>query len=261
MEEAHARGEGGRALVRDCRVVAARHYGEYTLLTFVAADIAARAHPGQFVMVAVPAPGFHLRRPISVFRVEADRVSLLLERRGGGTTLISAAEVGDALTLTGPIGTEFPLRNVPAAVLAGGGIGAAPLQFLADDLKAHGVELTAALGFRDARRARLANAFDIEPLWLATEDGSQGTRGTVCDLLDRVPLAAAAVLFACGPLAMLAAVQQWARRHELVGFASLEAHMACGSGVCHSCVLPTTKGYARVCAEGPVLPLEELVFP
>jgi len=261
MTPGHAMDGGGRALVRDCRVVSSRHYGDYTLLTLVAADLGARARPGQFVMVAVPAPGFHLRRPISLFRVEADRVSLLLERRGTGTALISASEVGDSLTLTGPIGTAFPVQGVRSAVLVGGGIGAAPLQFLADELKRRGVDVAAAFGFRDARGARLANAFDVEPLWLATEDGSQGTQGTVVDLLDRVPTPADAVLYACGPLAMLAAVQLWARRRGTLGFASLEAHMACGSGVCHGCVMPTSRGYARVCADGPVLPLEELVFP
>ena len=249
------------AVVRDCRVTETRHYGDYARVTLIAPELAERSQPGQFVMVGVPTPSFHLRRPLSLHRVQADRVSLLLEVRGGGTALIAAAEVGDTLSLSGPIGTAFPAQDAGQALLVGGGIGSAPLQFLADALAARGVTAASAFGFRDYRHARLAYAFEVEPLWLATEDGSPGSRGTVVDLLERVPAQPGTVLYACGPLAMLAALQRWTAQRGLTAFASVEAHMACGIGVCHGCVLPTTQGYARVCAEGPVFPLSELVFP
>jgi dihydroorotate dehydrogenase electron transfer subunit len=249
------------AVVRDCRVAETRRYGDYARITLIAPELAERSQPGQFVMVGVPTPGFHLRRPLSLHRVQADRVSLLLEVRGGGTSLIAAAQVGDTLSLSGPIGTAFPLQGVRTVLLVGGGIGAAPLQFLADALAARGVTVASAFGFRDHRHARLAHAFDLEPLWLATEDGSQGSSGTVLDLLAHVPAQPSTVLYACGPLGMLAALQAWTAPRGLTAFASVEAHMACGTGVCHGCVLPTAQGYARVCAEGPVFPLSELVFP
>jgi dihydroorotate dehydrogenase electron transfer subunit len=249
------------AIVRDCRVVETRRYGDYARITLVAPELAERSQPGQFVMVAVPTPSFHLRRPLSLHRVQADRVSLLLEVRGGGTSLIAEAEVGDTLSLSGPIGTAFPAQDAGPALLVGGGIGSAPLQFLADALAARGLPVASAFGFRDHRQARLAHAFELEPLWLATEDGSQGSSGTVIDLLEHMPAQPGAVLYACGPLAMLAALQTWTAQRGLTAFASVEAHMACGTGVCHGCVLPTVQGYARACAEGPVFPLTELMFP
>jgi dihydroorotate dehydrogenase electron transfer subunit len=249
------------AIVRDCRVTETRRYGDYARLTLVAPELAERAQPGQFVMVGVPTPGFHLRRPLSLHRLQADRVSLLLEVRGGGTSLIAAAEVGDTLSLSGPIGTSFPVQGVRHALLVGGGIGSAPLQALADALVAHGAQVASAFGFRDHRHARLAHAFDLEPLWLTTDDGTQGSSGTVLDLLANVPAQPGTIVYACGPLAMLAALQDWTQQRGLTAFASVEAHMACGTGVCHGCVVPTAQGYARACAEGPVFPLSELVFP
>jgi dihydroorotate dehydrogenase electron transfer subunit len=251
----------GRAIVRDCRVAETRRYGDYARITVIAAELAQRAHPGQFAMVGVPAPSFYLRRPLSLHRVQADRVSLLVEVRGAGTAAIAAAEVGDTLSLSGPLGTAFPLQGVSTALLVGGGIGAAPLQLLLDALRARGVTTALTLGFRDHRQARLAHAFSIEPLWLATEDGSQGFRGKVVDLLTQVPVPPETTVFACGPLPMLAALQRWVAGRGLTAFASVEAHMACGTGSCHGCVLPTASGYARACAEGPVFPLADLVFP
>jgi len=251
----------GGALPRDCRVVDVRHYGSFVAVELAAPDIAGRAQPGQFVMVAVPAPGFHLRRPLSLFRAGGDRLALLIEVRGKGTAALAAVAVGDTVSVSGPLGSGFPLDGVTEALLVGGGIGAAPLQLLAERLTGGGATVSAAFGFRDARQARLVSAFDIERLWVSTEDGSMGSRGTVVDLLDGVPRGPFTTLYACGPLPMLAALQRWAAAHGIGGFASLEAHMACGSGSCHGCVLPTARGYARVCAEGPVLPLAELVFP
>lgn len=257
-----AAGESGAgAVVRGCRVVETRRYGDYARITLIAPELAERSRPGQFAMVGVPAPGFHLRRPLSLHRVHADRVSLLLEVCGVGTAAIGAAEVGDTLSLSGPIGNGFPLGGVQRAMLVGGGVGAAPLQFLAEELSTRGVAVAAVFGFREHRQARLAQAFDLEPLWLATEDGSVGSRGKVLDLLPHVPAEANTVVFACGPLPMLAALRRWTQQRRLTAFASVEAHMACGTGVCHGCVLQTSQGYARACAEGPVFPLSELVFP
>lgn len=249
------------AVVRDCRVAETRRYGDYARITVIAPELAERSRPGQFAMVAVPTPGFHLRRPLSLHRVQADRVSLLLEVRGAGTAAVGAVDVGDTLNLSGPIGTAFPLGGGPRALLVGGGVGTAPLQFLGDALVGQGTQVTAAFGFRDHRHARVAHAFELETLWLATDDGSQGSSGTVVDLLANVPTPPDTIVYACGPLAMLAALQTWTAQRRLTAFASVEAHMACGTGVCHGCVLPTSRGYARVCAEGPVFPLAELVFP
>ncbi|MEE4275757.1 MAG: NAD-dependent dihydroorotate dehydrogenase B electron transfer subunit [Thermoleophilia bacterium] len=244
-----------------CRVVAAHSFGAFAAVEVVAPAIAAAAAPGQFVMVTVPAEGFFLRRPLSLFTVRDDRVGLLVEERGPGSRELARVAVGETLEMAGPLGTPFPVEGVTSGLLVGGGIGCAPLQYLADELRRRGALVTAAFGFRDLRQARAAAAFDIERLWLATEDGSVGRPGTVVDLLAGVDAAPNTVVYTCGPLAMVAAVQRWAHEARLGGYASLEAHMACGTGSCHGCVVATTEGYLRVCSEGPVFALDTVVAP
>jgi dihydroorotate dehydrogenase electron transfer subunit len=247
-----------RAVSRDCRVVESRRFAAFSLLSLAAAEIAVRAEPGQFVMVGVPGGRFLLRRPLSLHSVDGERVRLLVEARGGGSTALAAAEVGDTLPVAGPLGSGFGLDGVRAALLVAGGVGAAPLQFVADELVAAEVPLVGAFGFRDAAQARLVGAFEIDHLWVASEDGSVGRRGTVVELLDTIDVPDGATVFACGPAAMVAALAPWVAARGLDGFASLEAHMACGTGACHGCVVPTRSGYRRVCADGPVFGLNDL---
>lgn len=240
-----------------CRVAGVRHFGAFTALELVAPRVAAKAAPGQFVMVTVPGPGFLLRRPLSLFTVHGDRVGLLLEARGAGSERLTRLEVGESVDLAGPLGSAFPCVGVASALLVGGGIGCAPLQYLADELAA-GSSVTAAFGFRDFRAARAAGAFAIERLWVASEDGSTGRRGTVLDILRALDVPPGTVVYACGPTPMIAAVQRWALDQGLPGYASLEAHMACGTGSCHGCVVDTARGRLRVCSEGPVFALDEV---
>jgi dihydroorotate dehydrogenase electron transfer subunit len=241
-----------------CRVAAVRRFGAFTALELIAPRVAAQASPGQFVMVTVPGGGFLLRRPLSLFTARGDRAGLLIEARGAGSERLAALEVGETVDLAGPLGSAFPTAGVRSALLIGGGIGCAPLQFLADGLAAAGASVTAAFGFRDLRAARAAAAFDIERLWVASEDGGAGRRGTVMDLLADLDVPASTVVYACGPAAMIAAVQRWTLAEGLRGHVSLEAHMACGTGSCHGCVVGSERGYVRVCSEGPVFSLDEL---
>jgi len=256
----HGHGEQWAA-TSHCRVVAARRYGAFALIELVAPAVAAAAEPGQFLMVTVPDGSFRLRRPVSLFSARGDRVGLFIEARGAGSERLAAVEVGQALDVAGPLGRPFPAEGMRSALLVGGGIGCAPLQFLADTLTEGGAQVTAAFGFRDGRQARAAGAFDIARLWVATEDGSVGRRGMVTDLLTALDVPASTTLYCCGPLAMVGAVQRWAAATGVGGYASLEAHMACGTGSCHGCVVDTTRGYLRVCSEGPVFSLDEVVTP
>lgn len=244
-----------------CRVVATRRFGAFAAVEVAAPVVAAAARPGQFVMVTVPGGGHLLRRPLSIFAVRADRVALLVEARGSGSERLTTVDVGDSLELAGPLGAPFPVGGISNALLVGGGIGCAPLQFLADRLSAGGAAVAAAFGFRDGHQARVAAAFDLQPLWVATEDGSIGRRGMVTAVLEDLDVHTGTRVFCCGPLAMVGAVQRWALARRLEGFASLEAHMACGSGSCHGCVVSTTEGYLRVCSEGPVFPLASVIVP
>ncbi len=241
-----------------CRVASVRHFGSFAAVELIAPKVARRAAPGQFVMVTVPGGGFLLRRPISLFAVHGDRVSLLVEARGDGTDRLTRLDVGDGVDLAGPLGSAFPVQGVTNALLVGGGIGCAPLQCLADALAAEGAQVTAAFGFRDFRSARAAGAFSIDRLWVASEDGSVGRAGTVLHLLAALDVAPGTTVYACGPNPMIAAVQQWTFHEGLRGYVSLEAHMACGTGSCHGCVVDTARGKLRVCSEGPVFRLDEV---
>lgn len=241
-----------------CRVTAAHRLGAFAALELQAPRVATRARPGQFVMVTVPGGGFLLRRPLSLFTSRGERVGLLVEARGAGSERLATVGVGEALELAGPLGTGFPTGGVTDALLIGGGIGCAPLQFLADMLATGGARVRAVFGFKDARQARLTAVFDLPCLWVASEDGSVGRRGTVVELAETLETTAGTTVFCCGPPGMLAAVREWAAHRGLAGYASLEAHMACGTGSCHGCVVATRHGWARVCSEGPVFPLEEV---
>jgi len=241
-----------------CRVAAVRHFGAFAAVELIAPRVAGRAAPGQFVMVAVPGGGSLLRRPVSLFAAHGDRIVLLIEARGAGTECLVGLEVGESVDLAGPLGSAFPTDGVTTALLVGGGIGCAPLQYLADELAAAGASVTAAFGFRDFRAARAAGAFSIDRLWVATEDGSVGRAGTVLHLLAALDVPPGTTVYACGPTPMIAAVQQWTFAAGLRGYVSLEAHMACGTGSCHGCVVDTARGKVRVCSEGPVFRLDEV---
>ncbi len=254
--EAHAHEQW--AETSHCRVSAVQHFGAFAAIELIAPRVAARAAPGQFVMVTVPGGGHLLRRPLSLYTTRGDRVGLLIESRGTGSERLARLEVGETVELAGPLGTPFPTAGVAQALLVGGGVGSAPLQFLADELAAAGAGVTAVFGFRDFRAARAAGAFDIPRLWVATEDGSIGRRGLVTDLIADLDAPPNTVVYACGPTPMIAAVQRWALHEGLAGFASLEAHMACGTGSCHGCVVDTKRGFLRVCSEGPVFALDEV---
>ncbi|NLE21562.1 MAG: dihydroorotate dehydrogenase electron transfer subunit [Actinobacteria bacterium] len=258
-EAGHTHGDHSQwAETSHCRVAAVRHFGAFAVLELIAPRVARRAAPGQFVMVTVPGGGSFLRRPISLFAAHADRISLLVEARGGGTERLTRLDVGDAVEVAGPLGSAFPTEDVSNALLVGGGIGCAPLQYLADELSAAGAHVTACFGFRDFRSARAAGAFTIDRLWVATEDGSVGRAGTVLHLLAALDVSPGTTVYACGPTPMVAAVQRWTFAEGLHGYVSLEAHMACGTGSCHGCVVDTARGKLRVCAEGPVFRLDEV---
>lgn len=234
--------------------------------------------PGQFVEISVP--GHFLRRPISVCDWTADSLTLLVRTVGGGTAWLEKATPGTPLDILLPLGNGFDLSAVPAglvAILAGGGIGIAPLYALAKALLAKGVECRVALGFRCGRDVFFAERFSALgcDVAVATEDGSLGAKGFVTDAIRRIaglPSRESGMagerndgmtatrprpyVFACGPMPMLRALA------AIPGFAgaqfSLEARMGCGFGACMGCTVETASGPARVCREGPVFTLEEL---
>jgi dihydroorotate dehydrogenase electron transfer subunit len=222
--------------------------------------------PGQFYMLAtVECWGGggderpYLPRAFSYARahVEPDGVALsfLLEAVGPGTERLADLGPDEELALLGPLGIGF---RAPAAgtrpLLVGGGIGAAPLLCLQEELDG----ATVLLGFRSADHAQAAALFSGAPQ-LATDDGSVGRHALVTELLvaelDADP---SATVYACGPPPMLEAVRALCAQREVPAQLALESGMACGFGACFGCVVPTTDGYLRLCVDGPVLDASRL---
>ena len=236
-------------------VVERRQYGAYTVLTV--ADDGPAPDPGQFYMLTaahrwgggVDERPF-LPRAFSVMRSRDGELDFLLEDVGPGTNRLAELGPGDGLHLLGPLGRGFARpRDGRRPILAGGGVGIAPLAIWGDALGASALTL---LGFRDAAHAE-GRAL-IPGARIATDDGSAGFHGLVTDLL-RAELGCdpRAEVYACGPPPMLDAVKRIADDHGIPAQLAMESGMACGYGACFGCVVPTRRGYVRLCVDGPVI--------
>jgi NAD(P)H-flavin reductase len=195
-----------------------------------------------------------LPRAFSVMRTVGDELEFLLEDVGPGTRRLAELRPGEDLWITGPLGAGFA---APAEgrrpVHVGGGVGIAPLAIWQDELGGG----RALLGFRDAEHAVAAALFvDVR---LTTDDGSEGHRGLVTDLLeDELERDDMATVYACGPPPMLEAVRAMCARRGVPAQLAMEVGMACGYGACFGCAVPTRRGYVRLCLEGPVLDADQL---
>jgi NAD(P)H-flavin reductase len=244
------------------RVSAVQEMGAYRVLR--AADPGgAGPHPGQFAMLAAAerwgggeCERPYLPRAFSIARHQEQELHFLLEDVGPGSRRLCELTAGDGLWVLGPLGQGFtPPPGGERAILVGGGVGIAPLAMLQDTL---GDEVTVLLGFRDLARAQ--GAALLRGATVATDDGSLGHHGLVTDLLgselDRDP---DAVVYACGPAAMLEGVRAMCAARGIPAQLALEAGMACGFGACFGCVVPRRGGgYLRVCLDGPVIDAAEL---
>lgn len=228
-----------------------------------------RAEPGQFVMVKVR-DGIEplLRRPFSIHRtlgVESGEFEILFRAVGTGTRMLAGARVGDAVAVLAPLGRGFRVEG-RRPLLVGGGVGVAPLLFLAEVFLAGGIVPKLLLGGRRDRDVLCHDDFAClsVPFALATEDGSLGEPGLVTKLLER-ELARGEhgdAVYTCGPMPMLAAIARICGEARVPCQVSLEAHMACGVGACLGCVVPGTRAsYLRVCKEGPVFDAYEVRWP
>jgi dihydroorotate dehydrogenase electron transfer subunit len=254
-------------------VTANEALGAYRLIRALDADGPHDPRPGQFYMLAAAERWGggederpYLPRAFSFARVrdESDGALLefLLEAIGPGTERLAELEPGEGLALVGPLGIGFRTGS-GRPVLVGGGIGAAPILALDDELRGSGEGASVLLGFRSASHAEAAGLFT--GAHLITDDGSAGGQGLVTDLLreelDRDP---AATVYACGPPPMLEAVRAECAQRSVPAQLALESGMACGYGACFGCVVPTKEGYLRLCVDGPVLDAELLdsaLFP
>jgi NAD(P)H-flavin reductase len=220
--------------------------------------------PGQFYMLSTverwgggadERP--YLPRAFSFARVRPDgTLDFMLEAIGPGTGRLAELEPGEGLGLVGPLGIGFDLHAPGRALLVGGGIGAAPIDALQDEL---GPEARVLLGFRSAAHAEAAGLFFAADPNVVTDDGSVGRQAFVTELLrEELDADADATVFACGPPAMLEAVRALCAERAVPAQLALESGMACGYGACFGCVVPTREGYVRLCVDGPVLAADRL---
>lgn len=263
------RGESGVRQV-SARVVATRREGAYQYMTFAAPEIPGLARPGQFVALTVggPTSSLLLRRSFSIHAAspaseadEDDILDLVIAPHAPGTEWLTQRAVGDTVDLVGPLGRPFPIpkEQVPC-VLVGGGYGSAALFTLAVALRDRGCRVELVLGA--ATEAKLFGAYKAERyadgVTITTDDGSAGTQGWVSDVLPGIiARTEAGVVYACGPMAMLESVAAIAEQAGVVSQVAVEESMACGIGVCMTCVLPVQGNDGRTrmvrsCVEGPV---------
>ena len=256
-----------RLVLESMRTLSCRYF----VMEYRCSDIAAASLPGHFVMISVTdAIDPLLRRPMAIYRIVREAgaavgFTLLVERTGRGTTLMANARPGDVTDVLGPLGSPFRLPPPEVArdeedLLVMGGVGAAPFPLLAEALGARGARVRAFVGGRT--REDLLCLGDFEelgvPVHVATDDGSAGHHGFVTGALQEHLQRAAGRprIYSCGPTPMMRAVDEVAARHCCAHQVSLEAPMACGIGVCLSCVVPIEHGdtwvYRRICREGPV---------
>lgn len=249
-------------------VVALRRAGAYFRLVLLAPEVAPRVKPGHFVALAVGGPesSMLLRRAFSVYRAEeagghGGTVEIVFAVSGRGTAWLSRLHVGDSVDIVGPLGKPFALPREPVScVLVAGGYGSAPLFGLADGLRERGCAVHMVFGAAtDERLFGLLEAKRAaESLTVTTDDGSRGQRGMVSDVLPGVLAETGSeVIYACGPMGMLAAVTTIAQQAGVHCQVAVEESMACGIGVCMTCVLPVVGDDGRTqmvrsCVDGPV---------
>lgn len=259
-------------------VVSSEPSGGYLILS-VTDPLGPMPRAGQFYMLAAEREwGAGAERPflprafsVAEATVASDgdgvRLQFLLEDVGPGTERLARLVPGEGLMLTGPLGRPFsaPAEVRPGAagaILVGGGIGLAPLAILRRELGERGVPMRTLLGFRDREHSGGMELFRCCEVRLASEDGHTGHRGYVTDLLEVLlegDEAGSAVVYSCGPPAMLEAVRLLCGRRAVAAELALEAPMACGYGACFGCAVPLAAGgYMRLCVDGPVVNAAEI---
>ena len=223
---------------------------------WIVTDIADEARPGQFISVDSQDGSRLLPRPISICEADPDegRLRIVYRIAGKGTDEFSKYVSGDPIDIMGPLGNGFPQEG-ENVFLIGGGIGVPPMLEMAKQLNC---EKQIILGYRD-ENLFLRDEFEAYgEVFVATEDGSVGTKGNVLDAIREQNLTAD-VIYACGPTPMLRAIKEYAAEKGIKCYISLEEKMACGIGACLACVCKTKEKDAhsnvnnkRICKDGPV---------
>ncbi len=231
-------------------------------------EMAKVALPGQFLEIRVNdniEP--FLRRPISIHKIEQEESELefIFQVRGKGTEILAQKQVGDKISVLGPLGKgSFQFENYKNIAIIGGGIGIFPLYELARQAREN-AKVTTYLGFRNKDFVVLENEFlqVSNKLVLTTDDGSYGQKGFAIDYLkEDCQKEKPDCIYACGPLPMLKVVRDFAIQNNIPAQVSLEERMGCGIGICLGCSVKdkNSDGYKHVCKDGPVFDIADVEF-
>lgn len=211
-----------------------------------------KGQPGQFYMIKMDSYDPFLPRPMSIFDMDDDTISFLYHVTGKGTEKMKNLRPGSKTQILGPLGKGFELKDEGKVALVGGGIGIAPLFYLAKRLRS---KPDIYFGFRD--KSYLIDQFKpyVNDIVITTDTGEEGFKGVVTQHIDSSQYD---VIYCCGPTPMMEAMQKVNESPTL--YLSLESHMSCGIGACLGCTCQTIEGLKRVCHEGPVFDGSEVVF-
>lgn len=232
---------------------------------WIGTDLAKGAVPGQFICLYTKDRSALLPRPISICEVdkENDMLRIVYRVAGKGTAEFSAYQAGETVEVLGTLGNGFPYEKATGkkVFLMGGGIGIPPMLELAKEMDA---TKQIVVGYRDEKTFLKEDLEKYGEVYIATEDGSVGTKGNVMDAIRENGLQAD-MIFACGPMPMLRAIKRYAEEAGIPAYISLEEHMACGVGACLGCVVKTKEvdhhshvHNARICTDGPVFEAGEV---
>ncbi len=214
-----------------------------------------KAKSGQFLNLQVKGESAPLlRKPLAIYKQDANTVEVLYRVVGQGTKLLSEYKPAETISVLGPLGNGFPLFDKPAFIV-GGGIGIPPIYSLAKAIGANKGTI-ALLGFKTADELAICDGFEdyIDQLIITTDDGSYGIKGNIIEGLNSLdPATLPKIGYGCGPTPMLKGLKTWASSQETSLYLSVEKYMGCGIGVCAGCSIKATKnGYYKVCKDGPI---------
>lgn len=250
-------------------IVSNKRVGAYHQLLLNVGDIVKNCRPGNFVAISVGGDSSKmiLRRAFAISRVsengqDGGTMELIVAPHGSGSKWLCSQSEGSEIDIVAPLGTAFgiPTESINA-LLIGGGYGSAPLFGLADVLKGRGCKVDMLLGASVGSKiyAPMEGKRSVNSLKIYTEDGSMGERGRVTEhLLDIIRDRNIDVIYSCGPMGMLSAITSLVAQTEVIHQCAVEEAMACGIGICMTCVLPVTNNdgttsMLRSCIDGPVM--------
>jgi dihydroorotate dehydrogenase electron transfer subunit len=250
-------------------IVSNKKVGQYHQIIINVGDLAALCKPGNFVAINVggDTSSMILRRAFAISRVSTNSsfggtMELIVAPHGQGSKWFCAQGEGVVLDIVAPLGTAFGIPTEPVPVLlVGGGYGSAPLFGLAEVLNARGCRVDMILGASTASKiyAPMEGKRAVNSMRIYTEDGSMGQAGRVTDPIPEIIKDLdIAVVYSCGPMPMLSAITKITDEFSVVHQCAVEEAMACGIGVCMTCVLPVenedgTVSMLRSCIDGPVM--------